>query len=894
VSAGLKNPFLGLRPFEAQDDYLFFGREDQVDDLLTRLRQTRFLAVVGTSGSGKSSLVRAGLVPALRGGFLVGAGSRWRVCIMRPGDDPVGNLARSLIDSDVLRRGSNLDLSMALTQAALERGALGLAELIRQSRADTTENILIVVDQFEELFRFRQNHASERGADESSAFVKLLLAASSYPELPLYCLLTMRTDGHNFDNFVQFRDLPEAVNSGLFLVPRLTREQLRSVIVAPVAVSGARIAPRLATRVLNDLGEDQDQLPILQHAMMRTWDIWHADHATGEPLDLRHYEAAGGLVAALLRHGDEILASLSARSRDIAKRLFACVTYFGGDNVAVRRPTAFSEVRVVTGATSEELRAVVERFRAPDCSFLTPPPGTPLRDDTVIDIAHESLARIWLRLRDWAGVETAATSGVYLAQASIELAPEHYRIRRELEQFGYTVLPASPLPLSHEVDDVIRENLARTGLAIHLVGSRYGTVAEGWDESLVELQYRLAGEESNRRGEFRRLSWCPRGTLYLIGDANDSAALRALSESFDAAAIEVYRTLLDGSAREIRSHHHDMLRRSDAVLVYWGSAPESWVFAMLNEIRKSHGSGGHIRVGVLVAEPRTEEKLAFRATGAKVSHLSGTDVGAATAFAYALVTGGVLDGADDPRQRAFLQRLMAEDPFFLSGSLEDFKVYVQEMLTKSSRLALEATDEQLRDGSTHGASREVDDERRPEASPAVPQRIFLSFARSDNVTIGSDGSGLGWVDAFHRALLVRLKQVVGRGVDIWRDSKIDGNETLTSTLEAAIRGSGFFIPILSPSYANSEWCRRELELFLNMIEDDGIQGGNISRVIPVYRLPLSERIGLGTLLDDVVGYKFYAEWRGTPMEFDPQSKEFLIAINELAYNLSSALRLGIA
>jgi len=78
VSAGLKNPFLGLRPFEAQDDYLFFGREDQVDDLLTRLRQTRFLAVVGTSGSGKSSLVRAGLVPALRGGFLVGAGSRWR------------------------------------------------------------------------------------------------------------------------------------------------------------------------------------------------------------------------------------------------------------------------------------------------------------------------------------------------------------------------------------------------------------------------------------------------------------------------------------------------------------------------------------------------------------------------------------------------------------------------------------------------------------------------------------------------------------------------------------------------------------------------------------------------------------------------------------------------
>ena len=96
------NPFPGLRPFETEEYNLFFGREGQSDELLARLGRTRFLAVVGTSGSGKSSLVRAGLLPALYGGLMAGAGSGWRVAVMRPGHDPLGNLARALAAEDVL------------------------------------------------------------------------------------------------------------------------------------------------------------------------------------------------------------------------------------------------------------------------------------------------------------------------------------------------------------------------------------------------------------------------------------------------------------------------------------------------------------------------------------------------------------------------------------------------------------------------------------------------------------------------------------------------------------------------------------------------------------------------------------------------------------------------
>src|SRR5579872_2534232 len=96
------NPFPGLRPFEAEEDHLFFGREKQIDDLLRRLRTTRFLSVIGTSGSGKSSLVRSGLIPALQGGFMAGAGSSWRIAVMRPGEDPIGHLAETLTARAVL------------------------------------------------------------------------------------------------------------------------------------------------------------------------------------------------------------------------------------------------------------------------------------------------------------------------------------------------------------------------------------------------------------------------------------------------------------------------------------------------------------------------------------------------------------------------------------------------------------------------------------------------------------------------------------------------------------------------------------------------------------------------------------------------------------------------
>src|ERR1044072_4963618 len=147
------NPFPGLRPFDFEESHLFFGRDGQSEQLITKLGATRFLAVVGTSGSGKSSLVRAGLMPALLGGFMTSAGSNWRIAVMRPGNDPVGNLAHALNAPDVFGSDipENAALQIALTEASLLRGSRGLVDAVQQAMIAGNENLLVLVDQFEEI-----------------------------------------------------------------------------------------------------------------------------------------------------------------------------------------------------------------------------------------------------------------------------------------------------------------------------------------------------------------------------------------------------------------------------------------------------------------------------------------------------------------------------------------------------------------------------------------------------------------------------------------------------------------------------------------------------------------------------------------------------------------------
>ena len=289
---------------------------------------------------------------------------------------------------------------------ALQRGERGLVDVVSTARLRDDDKLLVIVDQFEELFRYATTGDPAAQAREAAAFVKLLLTAAAWPDLPVYVAITMRAD--YIGDCAQFRGLPEAINTSVFLVPRLTRDELQRSIEEPVRRQNERIAPRLVSRLLDDVGSDADQLPVLEHALMRTWDAWENDHGPGEPLDLRHYELIGTMRGALSKHANALYERLDARLRPVAERLFRCLTAREGADHGIRRPTAFGAVCAITAAPPADVERLFRIYAAPGVSFLTAS-GPLSNPKSTLDISHESLTRLWDRLRAW--VDDEAQSG---------------------------------------------------------------------------------------------------------------------------------------------------------------------------------------------------------------------------------------------------------------------------------------------------------------------------------------------------------------------------------------------------------------------------------------------------------------------------------------------------
>ncbi|MEO8109898.1 MAG: ATP-binding protein, partial [Ginsengibacter sp.] len=244
-----ENPFVGLRPYEAEESYLFFGRGKQITELLQKLYVTRFIGVVGSSGCGKSSLIKAGLIPKLKAGFLTNERDHWLTATMRPAGNPLLFLAEAVcaelhasqfVPDDFLPHGN---YSAALSKSIHEKGVQGVSDFLLPIFEKTSCNLLLVVDQFEELFTTkRENADAETQMNENVLFVNMLLSLSRQKDLPVYVVITMRSD--YIGNCNKFYGLPETLNEGQYLVPRLNRQQLNEVIELPIKMNGEKISAR--------------------------------------------------------------------------------------------------------------------------------------------------------------------------------------------------------------------------------------------------------------------------------------------------------------------------------------------------------------------------------------------------------------------------------------------------------------------------------------------------------------------------------------------------------------------------------------------------------------------------------------------------------------------------
>ncbi len=391
-----RNPFVGLRPFNAADSILFFGRHQQTVELMEQLHRTHFIAVVGSSGCGKSSLIRAGLIPKLKAGFLAEDRDQWRVAVMKPGASPLRNLAAALLEA--IPAGDDTE---HFVESIRTGGSQAILEKVAPAPAHSDANLLLLVDQFEEIFRFGVESGKSEQRAEAEDFVAIMLALAEQRRSPIYVVMTMRSDFlGDSDNFY---GLPEAMNRSMYMVPRLTRQQRRQAIEGPIRLFGGSISPRLLDRALNDVGDKSDQLPVMQHALMRTWEWWQFENARrgDQQVDLQHYESAGEINDALLRDAEAALNGLSDGEMKIAERMFQALTDTDVRNHHARRPAHLGEIVAIAGPSRETILNIIKRFTSEGRSFLTVTGD----DDPLIDISHESLIRQWRRMGEWVKAE---------------------------------------------------------------------------------------------------------------------------------------------------------------------------------------------------------------------------------------------------------------------------------------------------------------------------------------------------------------------------------------------------------------------------------------------------------------------------------------------------------
>lgn len=386
-----KPPFKGMQCFDESDADLFFGRDRLTDRLVERLLETRFLAVVGASGSGKSSLVRAGLIPALRrrllpagqgdAGSSVASGDG-TVHLITPTSHPLRALASSLT-----RDWESADASVVLAaELARDPTALHLAverALTRDGRRDDTsrdtitppDRLLLVVDQFEELFTLCRDEAERR------AFVDGLLAAAGGRTL---VLIALRADF--YEHCARFSSLREALATRQEYIGPMSADELRQAIEAPAALGGWELEPGLVDLLLQDVGDEPGALPLLSHALLETWQRrrWNV-------LTLKAYSDSGGVRGAIAKTAERVFQTLPSDRQAIARRTFLRLTELGEATQDTRRRATLAEL--IPGPEEGPVVEAVLRTLA-DARLITTGEGT-------VEVGHEALIREWQRLREW-------------------------------------------------------------------------------------------------------------------------------------------------------------------------------------------------------------------------------------------------------------------------------------------------------------------------------------------------------------------------------------------------------------------------------------------------------------------------------------------------------------
>lgn len=371
-------PYQGLRAFDEKDAEFFFGREGDVQRLVEKLKSIRFLAVLGPSGSGKSSLLKAGLILALGKGVLSDSDT-WSICSFTPGAHPLTSLA-----ANIARFHPQVSPLKYLDEMSADERALNMAASVALIERPESARVVWLVDQFEEVFTLCQDEA------ERTKFIANLLYAGTVPGGRSVVVLTIRADF--YQKCAAYSELSAQIAAQQFLVSPLSAEGLRQAITEPAWRVGLEFEPGLVETILDDVNSQPGALPLLEHALLELW-----ERRRGRLLTLEEYRETGGVKGAIAKRADTVFESLDAEQKAILRRVMLRLTQPGEGTEDTRRRATLTEL-ITRPAEAEKVMRVVGTLI--EARLLTTS-GDAESGTEVIEVSHEALIRGWPRLKDW-------------------------------------------------------------------------------------------------------------------------------------------------------------------------------------------------------------------------------------------------------------------------------------------------------------------------------------------------------------------------------------------------------------------------------------------------------------------------------------------------------------
>ncbi|MFK5894519.1 MAG: WD40 repeat domain-containing protein [Pseudomonadota bacterium] len=431
-------PYTGLRPFTKNDDSIFYGRMRCIDEIILKMEKQHhsqirhFITILGSSGCGKSSLVQAGVIPVLKNKGIENL-PHWEIINFRPSKSPYTNMAVSLLSSNLFIKNNTINKEELIK---LLRGKeFDFDKLIEKINLPKDTQLLFYIDQFEELLRYKNCIGNENAGD----FIKLLLKVSTHDQV--WFIVSMR--GEYLQECEAHPSLPEVINTGLYLLPRMNHSELKESIKIPIESFNDKIRSELVNSLLNDTdsiaypeeGYNPTRLPLLQHALNRIWFEARNHKNKAEELatmTIAHYEAVAALPPeikaksknklhlCLLQHLEEAFDELNSKQKKLAEIIFCILTQQDKQTLRlVRRPATLQEITETSDVKEDKIIEVINVFR--DHYFLAPvkettaysvengqdfegninPHATNLSKDIIIDLVHESIIQHWVRLQGW-------------------------------------------------------------------------------------------------------------------------------------------------------------------------------------------------------------------------------------------------------------------------------------------------------------------------------------------------------------------------------------------------------------------------------------------------------------------------------------------------------------